>query len=102
MNDFLYGALTMCAAAIGLFFVRYWRRSRDRLFLAFACSFWMLAVNWGLMLVVVQDESRSWLYIIRIVAFGLLAAAIVDKNSGKAGPPARGRGAVNGKGPRTP
>ena len=42
---FLMGAIAMGFATAGLFFLRYWRESRDRLFAWFAVAFFVLAFN---------------------------------------------------------
>jgi hypothetical protein len=71
----------------GLFFARFWARSRDSLFLAFAAAFWLLALN-QLLVSLVDDEAedrQSWLYLLRVVAFLLIAIAIVRKNADGAG-----------------
>jgi hypothetical protein len=77
----MYGALVMGAFVIGLFFLRYWRETRDRLFAMFALAFWALGVNWfGLALLATTQEARTAFYLLRLVAFALIIAAIVDKN----------------------
>lgn len=78
---FLAGASCVAAAAIGLFFLRFWRETGDRLFLFFAIAFAVFAVN-RLLLTVVDDrsEGETYLYLARAAAFGLVAVAIVDKN----------------------
>jgi peptidoglycan/LPS O-acetylase OafA/YrhL len=77
----LSGALVMCYVTIGLFFLRFWRRSRDRLFAIFAASFLLLAVQ-RLALTVAGEwtEDSIWLYGLRLLAFLLILVAIVDKN----------------------
>ena len=45
VNMFLAGMVTAGFLAGGLFFARFWVRSRDCLFLAFAAAFWLLALN---------------------------------------------------------
>jgi O-antigen/teichoic acid export membrane protein len=88
MNQFLSGALAMATFVVGLFFLRYWRESRERLFLMFALAFWVLTVNWiGLGLLDPADESRTLLYVLRLAAFGLIIVAIVDKNRVRRPPP---------------
>ena len=70
-----------------MFFVRFWRRSRDSLFLAFAAAFWLLALN-QLLVSLVDDEAEArqgWLYLLRVAAFLLIAIAIVRKNVSGAG-----------------
>ena len=39
MNELLSGAVAMASLVIALFFLRFWRDSRDRFFLYFALSF---------------------------------------------------------------
>ena len=41
---FLAGAIVAGFAVAGLFFLKFWRRPHDQLFLAFTGAFWLLAV----------------------------------------------------------
>jgi hypothetical protein len=81
MNAFVWGALTLASSLAGLFFLRFWRTSRDRLFVFFAAAFWVLALNW-LTLGVANTtfEHLHYVYSLRLVAFVLIIAGIVDKN----------------------
>ena len=84
-NMFLWGACVMASAVIGVFFLRFWRKTHDRLFLIFALAFWLLGVNWlALSLTRTQDEIQPLLYLIRLAAFVLIIFGIVDKNRAKA------------------
>lgn len=81
MLDFLAGAVTLGYAVAGLFLMRFWRKTRDRLFLAFAVAFALFAVNQALAaMMTVVYESASWIYLLRVLGFVLILAAIVDKN----------------------
>ena len=81
VNLFLWGASASAGWTAGLFFLRFWRDTRDRFFALFAAAFWALAVNWtGLALTDPPDEARTAFYLVRLVAFVLIIAAIVDKN----------------------
>ena len=81
VNTFLQGACAMACWVIGLFFWRYWRVSRDRLFLFFLAAFWTFTLNWiGLIAFNPNDDTRHWFYVARLVAFLLIIAGIVDKN----------------------
>ena len=77
----------MCAAtalAVGLCFLRFWQDSRDRLFLYFAMAFWLMSSCWVILGVVARDaEGRPYVYVLRLLAFLLVIAAIVDKNRGR-------------------
>jgi hypothetical protein len=80
MNQFVLGAVVMACAVAGLFFLRFWRKTRDRLFLIFALAFWLLGINWLLLAFVQEDETRTWLYVLRLIAFCLILIGIIDKN----------------------
>ena len=81
LMTFLAGAVTALFLAAGLFFLRFWKRTRDGLFMAFALAFFLLALGQGvLVLAAVPDEDRSLLYLIRLAAFALILAAIIRKN----------------------
>ena len=80
MNEFLLGMIVMACLVAGLFFLRFWRKTRDRLFAVFALAFWLLAVNWTLLAISGQSEPRSALYVIRLCAFLFILAGIADKN----------------------
>ena len=81
VNQTVYGALVMGCAVIGVFFLRFWRTTRDRLFAMFALAFWALGLNWlGLAVLTRTDEARTAFYVVRLAAFVLILLAIVDKN----------------------
>ncbi len=81
--DYLAGMLTAGFLACGLFFLRFWSRSRDFLFMAFAAAFWLLALNAGLVILVPEPgEERAWFYLLRVAAYLLIVVAIVRKNTG--------------------
>jgi hypothetical protein len=81
--DFLAGAVAMGFLVGGLFFLRFWTRTRDGLFLAFAIAFWLLAIGQALLaLTGVPMEERSWLYLFRLAAFLLILFGILRKNLG--------------------
>lgn len=78
---FMLGAIVMACVVAGMFFLRFWRRTHDRLFAAFALCFWILAVNWTLIAFTERDEPlRTASYVMRLVAFVVIILAIVDKN----------------------
>jgi hypothetical protein len=79
--DFLSGAITMGFVVAGLFFLRFWSRTRDGLFLAFALAFWLLGLMQALLTFSnIPDEERSWLYLLRLAAFALILVSIALKN----------------------
>ena len=79
--DFLAGAVTLGYLVAAGFFLRFWRRTRDRLFLAFAAAFVLLATNQALAsLLGAGDERALYTYVLRVLGFVLILYAIVDKN----------------------
>jgi hypothetical protein len=80
MNQFLQGALVMGCMIIALFFLRFWRKSHDRLFLFFSAAFWTMAVDWGALSFTNADEPNTALFIVRLLAFVLIVIGILDKN----------------------
>lgn len=81
MTSFVAGALAMGYFVAALYFLKFWRDVRDRLFLLFALAFALLAVQrTALALVSGDPEAALPLYGLRLLAFLVIAAAIVDKN----------------------
>lgn len=81
MIEFLSGALTMGFVIGALFFLRFWRRTAERLFLAFAAAFFLLALNQALALWLgAADERVGYTYLLRVLGFVFILGAILDKN----------------------
>lgn len=81
MIEFMSGALTLAYLIATVFFLRFWRRTHDRLFLAFAIAFGLFSLNQCLVfLLEVYSEPYSLLYALRVLGFLVILAAIVDKN----------------------
>lgn len=80
-GQFLSGAIVMGYAVACLLFLRYWRRTREKLFLSFAASFFLLAVNYTwLATTQIPVEERSPLFLVRLLAFSLIILAIIQSN----------------------
>lgn len=80
---FMSGAITMGFLVLALFFLRFWRHTRDGLFLAFSAAFVLLAANQAAaaLLELGRDEmGRVWL--LRLAAFTLIIIGVVRKNMG--------------------
>lgn len=79
---FMSSAISTLCFVAAVFFLRYWRSSRDRLFLWFAVSFALEGLNRAVMTLTSQLTEASPLhYSIRAVSFALIAVAILQKNS---------------------
>jgi uncharacterized membrane protein HdeD (DUF308 family) len=81
MNQLLLGAIAMGNLVIGLFFLRFWRKTQDRFFLFFAIAFCLEGLNRALLgLLQNSSEHEPVLYLVRLLSFVLILIAIVDKN----------------------
>ena len=81
MGPILTGSIAMGWLVAGLFFFRFWRRTRDRFFLWFALSFWLESFDrivLGLLYGTAEDSPL--VYGLRVVAYGLILVAIWQKN----------------------
>lgn len=81
MNELLAGGIATASLIAGLFFLRFWRQTRDRFFMFFAASFLIEGLNrFALYALAGLDDQHPIYYVIRLVAYGLIVWAIVDKN----------------------
>lgn len=84
VSDFLGGATSMGFAIAALLFLKFWQRTREGLFLAFAAAFLLLGINQALLtLTRIPLEERSSLYLIRLAAFTLIIGALWWQNRKK-------------------
>ena len=80
-ETFMSGAICMGFLIITLYFLRFWKRTRDRLFLFFAAGFALQLVERLIRAAAEPASANSpGLYLIRLLAFATLIAAIIDKN----------------------
>ena len=79
--SFISGAIVMGFWVAGLFFLRFWKKTQDELFLAFTLAFWLLGLGQALLAFAdVPTEERSGLYLFRLAAFVVILVAIWRKN----------------------
>lgn len=85
MEHFIRGAIAMGFAVAGLFFLRFWKETRDRLFGFFALAFFVLSINRAVITFAgLNSDVPYTLYVIRLIAFLIILYAIVDKNMRRA------------------
>lgn len=91
MVAFVSGASAFGCLIAGLYFLRFWRRTHDRLFLAFALAFWLLAANSALPTLLRRSaHDHSEIYLLRLMAFLLIILAVAAKNLNRGGRRSRG------------
>lgn len=82
LYDFLSGAVALGFGVSALFFLNFWRRTRDELFLAFSLAFFLLGIGQTVLaLANIPTEERGSIYLLRLAAFLLILVAIYRKNS---------------------
>jgi hypothetical protein len=81
MTQLLEGAITLASLAVALFFLRFWRETRDALFAAFAVAFALQGLEHA-MRVIAGDPSEAHVvyYLVRLVTFATILGAILRKN----------------------
>lgn len=85
LYDFMAGAVVFGFFVCALFFLRFWRRTGDQLFVAFALAFALLGTGQAILaLANIATEERGPVYLIRLLAFALIIVAIMRKNRGTA------------------
>lgn len=83
LNHFALGMMAMGFAVAGAFFLRFWKRTRDRFFLLFAIAFFVFSLNQAYFLLG-RSEDHLGYFGVRLLGFLVLLAAIVDKNRPRA------------------
>ena len=84
MSPIMSGAIVMACAVAGLHFLRFWKSSGDSFFLYFALSFFLQGGQWLHSAVVGSSEHSPLVYLTRLLAYGLIAFAIYQKNYARA------------------
>jgi Family of unknown function (DUF5985) len=85
MSSVILGAVAMASVVAAMFFIRFWRDTKDRFFLFFAFAFAVDAVSRTILaLGDLAKEHEPFFYLARLITFGLILLAIIDKNRGQA------------------
>ncbi len=82
IKGMLLGGIAVGGIVAGLFFLRFWLMTNDRLFLCFSLSFFLMSLTRVLRAIVSSDEHPV-IYLVRLVAYGLIIYGIIDKNRKK-------------------
>ena len=81
LEGFLLGVIVAASLASALFFLKFWKHTRDGLFLTFSAAFFIEGVNrMGAFFMERPNEGSPAIYIVRLLAFLLILVAIVRKN----------------------
>lgn len=83
LDGFIFGLIATTSLVAALFFLRFWRRTRDFLFAAFALAFLFQAATTTAMVFIADrnpDNFHPWMYLTQLCTYLLILAAIVRKN----------------------
>jgi len=82
MNEgFLLGIIATASIVASAYFLKFWRQTRDPLFLSFACAFLIEGINRTCFLFVESPESGSViLYSVRLASYLVILGGIAYKN----------------------
>jgi hypothetical protein len=80
LSMFLSGAISLASAVVALFFLRFWRGTRDPFFLYFAASFGLECASRAAAVVMHISDDNPLFYGTRVIAYGLIIVAIWQKN----------------------
>ena len=81
LEGFLLGIIATSSVIAAIFFLRFWKETRDSLFLAFALAFAIEGVNRGFRIFYAHpSEASPWVFLVRACAFLIILGGIVNKN----------------------
>jgi hypothetical protein len=81
INGFLLGIIVTCSFTAAAFFARFWRATRDPLFLGFAAAFFLEGLNRTAFLFLDNPNAGDEvIYVVRLLSYLLIVAVIVNKN----------------------
>ncbi|MEC4723163.1 DUF5985 family protein [Noviherbaspirillum sp. CPCC 100848] len=86
MEDILTGAIATASFVVALYFFRFWKSTRDKLFLYFALAFVIEGGNRlvlsGLLQMSVGSLEEYSVYLLRLASYSLILMGIWVKNRG--------------------
>ncbi len=81
IEGYLLGVLATASLVVAIFFLRFWRRTGDFLFMAFAIAFAADAITRTIMAVKhIPSTGYSWVYVERLFEYLLILFGILRKN----------------------
>lgn len=81
--SFMLGMISALSFTAAMFFLRFWRDTRDFFFLPFAVFFTVEGFNRLVLLFSAHpNEGSPWIYILRLFALLLILFGILHKNYG--------------------
>jgi len=86
VEGFLLGMIATMSLTAGVFFLKFWKATRDTFFLSFGAAFIIEGLNRAAILLIPRpNEGNMWIYSVRLFTYALILAAILKKNYGRRG-----------------
>jgi hypothetical protein len=80
IEGFLLGVIVTASLVASGFFLKFWRQTRDLLFLCFSASFFIEGLNRCVFLLLDRPhEGDTFLYAVRLFSYSLIVIGIVYK-----------------------
>jgi Family of unknown function (DUF5985) len=80
-EGFLLGVIVTSSLTAAAFFLKFWKQTRDQLFLGFGAAFLIEGVNrLGFLFIERPNEGDPVIYSVRLFSYLLILAAIINKN----------------------
>lgn len=81
IEGFMLGVIVTASLTAGAFFLKFWRKTHDLLFLGFAAAFFIEGINRiGFLFLEQPNEGTPLVYSVRLFSYLLILAAIIHKN----------------------
>jgi len=81
LDGLLVGFILCLSLVAALFFLKFWRITRDPLFLAFSLGFAIEGLSrLGALLLVQPNDSNPGIYLVRLIGYLIILFSIVQKN----------------------
>lgn len=81
LQSFLGGAIFLASLVVCFFFLNFWRKARDTLFLMFGLAFGLIAIERAVLVFIsAGSEVKPYIYLTRLIAFSLIGLAVIFKN----------------------
>jgi hypothetical protein len=81
MQGFLLGVIVTCSFVAGAYFMRFWRKTKDPLFLGFGAAFLIEGCNRIVFLFFDTPEAGNpVVYSVRLLCYLIILFAIANKN----------------------
>ncbi|HEY7097388.1 MAG TPA: DUF5985 family protein [Terriglobales bacterium] len=83
IEAFLLGVIATASLTAGMFFLKFWKKTHDTVFLAFVVYFLTEGgIRVAHLFFAHPNEASPWIYVIRLMALMIILAAVFRKNYG--------------------